>query len=91
LFNRDQPEDAIEIWESIVKTGAVKLTRAKCDCCEGLEWAENLVADCKCALSVAYSLTGRQAMATYWAERYGEDCQRGRSGLLVWEQDEDED
>lgn len=89
LFNRGQLNDAIEIWEGIVKKGAVKVARAKCDCGEGLEWAENLVADCKCALSLAFSETGCHAMANYWLKRYEEDYQRGRRGLMEWEIEEE--
>jgi|GEM_PF-2830392 len=89
LFIRGQPNDAIEIWKRIVKKGAAKVASAKCDCCEGLEWAENVVADCKCSLGFAYKVLGRHTKANHWFERYEEDSKRGRSGLMVWEIDED--
>jgi len=84
LSLRGQWDDAIEIFERAVKRGAAKIARAKCDCCEGLEWAENLVADCKCSLGVAYSHVGRNKKSEYWYRRYEEDRRRGRTGLLVW-------
>ena len=91
LFARGQRNDAIEIWEKIVKKGAARVARAKCTCSEGFVWAEHLVADCKCSLGLAYASEGREAEAVYWLGQYEQDRQRGRRGLLDWDDDEESD
>jgi len=79
LRMRDKQEDAITIWEELIKRGEKKLAFGKCG--QGIDSARSLLADCKYMISKTYKELGNEKLANAFKEAYLKDIGEGASSI----------